>query len=351
MTMPRNPYWTASDASLTYSLMFPPDDVISWNMSTSAYADYSGAVAGTLSSYDTIDFVAFYATAGSSYTALSSGDYQTTLAVFDSSGYLMNFVDGDDIGFYDTYPQDSVVGFVAEYTGWYYFDVFFQNGNFTGGYALAVVEDLYGDGINNTASGGGGGGGGGGTDGNDNFDMVVSGTYYGGLGNDTVFGSAAADSIYGNVDNDYLWADSGNDIVFGGQGYDTVAGGMGDDVVYGNMAEDEVWGDNGNDTLYGGLGNDTLLGIYGDDRLIGNRGDDVLFGHAGYDTFVFNAVSGHDQIWEYSVAEDMIEIQGGLTYSIESYDTNSSLIRFGTDSYVIVLGIGVDVIGAEILIT
>ncbi len=80
-----------------------------------------------------------------------------------------------------------------------------------------------------------------------------------------------------------------NDTMDGGGGKDRVSGDAGNDTLYGEADDDEVSGGVGDDLLYGGAGNDILTGGSGVDWLAGDDGDD---------TYVFDAASGTDAIFD-----------------------------------------------------
>ncbi|WP_299962101.1 FG-GAP-like repeat-containing protein [uncultured Roseobacter sp.] len=92
-------------------------------------------------------------------------------------------------------------------------------------------------------------------------------------------------------------------------------------------------------SLSGDEGNDTLKGWTGDDVLNGGAGDDVLTGGSGADTFVFTAGSGQDVIDDFSLAEDVIRIDGQLP-SFEITDTaDGALLHLGDNDQVLVKGV------------
>ncbi|MGO4706764.1 calcium-binding protein, partial [Microvirga sp. 2MCAF38] len=108
----------------------------------------------------------------------------------------------------------------------------------------------------------------------------------------------------------------GQDTLYGGAGDDNIWAGNGNDVLYGEDGNDFLVGQDGNDYLVGGTGADTLYGGTDDDRLAGGLGNDTLYGEHGRDTFVFdtalNAVSNVDQIIDFNVAEDRIELSRAI---------------------------------------
>ncbi len=116
-------------------------------------------------------------------------------------------------------------------------------------------------------------------------------------GNDTLSGQALGDTISGLA---------GSDDLRGGDGNDSLDGGDGNDALRGQV---------GNDTLLGGAGNEFLDGGDGDDFLNGGNGDDFIVGGAGKDTFFFGASSGQDQISDFFVADDKIQVAASLGFS------------------------------------
>ena len=73
---------------------------------------------------------------------------------------------------------------------------------------------------------------------------------------------------------------------------------------------DTIYGAEGNDTIDAGLGDDVIYGLSGNDILIGGAGNDVLYGGEGADIFKWQAGDyGNDQIMDFTVGEDKIDIQ------------------------------------------
>ena len=156
---------------------------------------------------------------------------------------------------------------------------------------------------------------------------------YGGVGNDFIDGGIGKDVIRGEdgIDfmrgqegndiliggngDDYIWGGDGNDKLYGGamrngetEGNDELYGGAGDDIIWGHEGNDELYGQEGNDRLDGGKGDDILYGGEGDDVLLGGRGNDQIFGGEGADTFLLTHGPGHDQIMDFTLGEDLIEV-------------------------------------------
>ncbi|NEQ35145.1 MAG: hypothetical protein F6K40_01995 [Okeania sp. SIO3I5] len=97
---------------------------------------------------------------------------------------------------------------------------------------------------------------------------------------------------------------AGDDVIFGEELDDTITGGAGKDQLMGLAGDDLLNGGTGNDQLYGAEGNDTFIGGPGDDELTGDRRS----GESVRDTFVFDAGSGSDRIWNFDVANDVIQV-------------------------------------------
>ncbi len=160
-----------------------------------------------------------------------------------------------------------------------------------------------------------------------------SDTLFGADGNDTIIGGGWIDGIVTDVDgvftpleqafsgngNDVLWAGLGNDLVYGASGNDligardgndTVHGGGGDDTIFGGASDhsDQIFGEGGNDQLFSGAGNDTVSGGSGNDLLYDGAGNDHYTGGDGADTFVFASNNGSDQITDFSVVEDALDL-------------------------------------------
>ena len=136
----------------------------------------------------------------------------------------------------------------------------------------------------------------------------------------------------GNALDNNIDAMAGNNSLYGGDGNDLIAAGvdssLGNDTLSGGAGNDTLSGANGNDYLDGGAGNDFLTGDYydpltgyndtliggtGNDTLLGGVGSDTKTGGAGLDSFRFDFTSeGIDTITDFVVADDTIQIYGGL---------------------------------------
>lgn len=146
----------------------------------------------------------------------------------------------------------------------------------------------------------------------------VSGTVFGGLGNDTLSGSKSADRFDGGDGNDVLLGKGGDDELFGGIDDDTLSGGKGADRLFGGDGIDDLNGGADNDRLNGGAGddildgssgNDVLKGGSGQDVLIAGTGNDKLWGGADADMFIFNEDNvGTDRIKDFEDGVDQIDL-------------------------------------------
>lgn len=147
-------------------------------------------------------------------------------------------------------------------------------------------------------------------------------TLRGGAGDDEIHGNEGADDINGGSGNDLLSGDQGDDLISSGTGNDEVRGGAGDDRLRGEAGEDVLDGGEGDDYLAGGSGDDLLSGGIGDDRIVGGTGADEIHGGAGNDeiwggnwsgdnatdTFVFEAGTGRDFVFDFEVNNDLLDL-------------------------------------------
>jgi Ca2+-binding RTX toxin-like protein len=355
--MARNPYWSSYYAGLATTLIANDGTAaVGFGASTSTYYEYEAYTVGYLSSSDTLDFVPVTMEAGSAYTIVSSGSYQTSISVFDSQGYLHLFVDGDDIGASDDYPYDSIIAFEPDSGGTYYVMVGYEYGSYTGSWQMLIARDVGDDGVNsltattttttttttNTVAGTDSGDALVGTSGAD----VMRG--YG--GDDTVTGGDGTDVIYGNQGVDILSGGGGEDTLYGGQnggeltgdpaayrtGTEWLYGNGGNDILYGNFGADVMDGGSGDDTLLGGQDSDTLSGGAGNDSINGNRGDDLMYGGTGSD--LFGDASGNDTIGDFSYSEGDRIVQGSATSSIAD-SSGGALITFQSGNTITLVGV------------
>ena len=80
-------------------------------------------------------------------------------------------------------------------------------------------------------------------------------------------------------------------------------------------------GEAGNDNLWGSNGNDVIDGGTGDDSIFGGTGSDTLTGGTGADIFQFTATSGFDDILDFDITQDSIQ----LYYRAGDDHTNADL--------------------------
>jgi|GEM_PF-1824287 len=130
-------------------------------------------------------------------------------------------------------------------------------------------------------------------------------------------GYATATDGWGNIDlirNVEDIRGTGSDDFIGGDAVANVFNGRsGDDVLEGRGGDDTLLGENGDDLLDGGIGTDILVGDIGNDTLTGGSDNDWMHGGLDADVFVFAAGDGNDSIADFSVGEDALLLQAGLT--------------------------------------
>ncbi|MBV1863097.1 MAG: hypothetical protein KUG74_01555 [Rhodobacteraceae bacterium] len=141
------------------------------------------------------------------------------------------------------------------------------------------------------------------------------------------------DTFYGSSGRDILFADTGNDLMKGNGGRDSLKGQAGADKLVGGSGKDKLFGGNGNDTLDGGSFSDKLFGGNGRDKMIGGKGADLLSGGAHKDTFVFNDISGNDEITDFQVGLDLLKFKTDLEVEATAADGGTSvLLEWGSNS-------------------
>jgi Ca2+-binding RTX toxin-like protein len=129
--------------------------------------------------------------------------------------------------------------------------------------------------------------------GNDKFDNTggtVTGTVFGGFGNDTYTIDSAGVVIR-------ELADEGNDKVVADVSY-TLKGNF-EALVLSGSANIDGNGNGLDNALTGNGGANKLKGAAGDDILAGGRGNDVLTGDGGVDTFEFANQMGKDRVTDF----------------------------------------------------
>lgn len=201
---------------------------------------------------------------------------------------------------------------------------------------LALPNETYGAGGNDTLVGNG-----------------LSNSFFGGTGNDLIYGGAGDDKLWGDAGDDRISGGAGNDSVDGGAGNDFINLGAGDDVgnfsvstgndtLIGGAGHDQIYGSRNDNRLFGGSESDYLNGVFGNDVFFGGAGDDVLvgggdldrvfddldvlFGGAGADIFIFDQDQpGHGAtvmlVVDFSLAEDRLMVTTGPSATLqEAYD-------------------------------
>lgn len=165
-------------------------------------------------------------------------------------------------------------------------------------------------------------------------------------GNNMFEGGAGDDTLNGNGGDDVLWAGFGNDTVLGGKGNDELVGGRGDDALDGGTGKDTVnysldggwrgislnlamgsaedtWGSidtiKNVENVVGSQFDDWIVGDKFANILTGAEGNDILTGGAGADTFVFADGAGKDQINDFSVKEDVLDLRGTSIHSMAEF--------------------------------
>ena len=198
-----------------------------------------------------------------------------------------------------------------------------------------------------------------GTQGNDLLFGTVEDDELQGLGGaDQVDGRAGADLMIGGLGDDRYFVDNAGDVVveLPGEGTDqitteisfTLPDNVEDASAFGStsitltgnaLANFLVAGVGFGDTLDGGAGDDNLLGTEGDDVIIGGPGDDLLRGgdDLGFflDRFIFATGDGNDQILDFEVGLDLIDLSAtGLSFAdLTITDTGpNATITYGTDT-------------------
>lgn len=160
----------------------------------------------------------------------------------------------------------------------------------------------------------------------------------GGSGDDTLRGGGDRDLLVGGGGNDTLIADwdDGSGSVAGGEGYDTLSFDTDAGLIFAftaHTAIEEVHSTLGGGTidarlssvavtLFGNEGNDYLLGGVSNDTLVAGAGSDVMTGGAGADTFVFGERFEIDEIRDFEVGVDKIDLS--------ALDTSYGQLEFGT---------------------
>lgn len=162
---------------------------------------------------------------------------------------------------------------------------------------------------------------------------------YGNQGADSVFGGGGRDTLYGGQGADTVRGDNDEDILYGNKSADTLYGGEDADLLYGGKDDDLVYGNAGDDTLEGNLGDDSLYGGQGNDLISGGSGDDTLAGGDGADRFVLELGGGNDQVTDFTVREDSLVLQGGLSITGAAEDGANTVVTFSDGGALTVIGV------------
>ena len=150
-------------------------------------------------------------------------------------------------------------------------------------------------------------------------------------GKDFIYTGRGDDFALGKGGADYILLGFGDDVALGGKGRDVISGWSGDDHIDGGASHDLVYGSWGNDVVKGGSGNDLVFGGSGDDTVEGGTGRDKLFGGHGSDVFVFNEGDGFDQIRDFNVHDDKIDLSDYGFDSVDDINIGGSWFRARID--------------------
>jgi len=112
------------------------------------------------------------------------------------------------------------------------------------------------------------------------------------------------DPLFDSVDH---FEDGG--YILGSGKRDLLAGRQGDDALEGFAGNDHLKGRDGDDRLFGGFGDDLLEGGAGNDLLQDGSGSDTLVGGQGADIFVMSADGTNDEIRDFEVGVDKIDLR------------------------------------------
>ncbi|MEL7468831.1 MAG: M10 family metallopeptidase C-terminal domain-containing protein [Pseudomonadota bacterium] len=185
-------------------------------------------------------------------------------------------------------------------------------------------------------------------------------------GADVLIGRGGGDRLISGLGDDrhYIYSPGDEVIEFSSQGYDrtysSISFALGahveagtalgtDDIdIAGNDINNWIGGNSGQNVLRGGGGRDRLIGLDGDDTLHGGAGNDVLEGGAGADVFRFASGTGTDNILDFEVGVDTIDVSAlGIAYADMTIidHVHGSLIIWddpgdvGSRGYLVVVGV------------
>lgn len=127
-------------------------------------------------------------------------------------------------------------------------------------------------------------------------------------------GNALDNVLYGDAQKNTLYGNAGQDYLRGGEGDDSLNGGDGNDALQGGAGGDFMLDWSGNALMDGGMGDDGLYAWGGNGVLIGGKGEDNLVSLNGSHVMAFNRGDGEDTVWDYSGADAVLSLGGGIAY-------------------------------------
>ena len=273
----RNPSWSFSDANITLSNYYNDDNFLNSLRLSTPLTKSTEKIGGGLSATDIVDFIPVSLSAGREYMFSAVSTYPVELAIYDTSGYLLEYVDGSDSGLVEGYNQDSIVGFTPLYSGDYLLNV--------GDSATRSYNSYTVMGLDTTVV----------------YSPVVTPPPVSQSESLDGSGSDGFDDISLELVEDSLPLTESSDFlvpIYGGSGSKN----WGSPSSSKNESSDssdsknaptynEVSGSNNADNLSGTTGNDRIDAGGGDDIIQVSGGDDLLSGGAGRDTLKFASVS------------------------------------------------------------
>ncbi len=124
---------------------------------------------------------------------------------------------------------------------------------------------------------------------------ALSGGVYANFERYSVFATNHDDVVVGDAGVNNLWGQGGDDTLYGGDSGDLLGGNDGDDTLYGGNGNDSLYGGAGADVMNGEAGDDTLFVFSGSQAEPFSPGDDQIDGGDGIDTLSFNPTFIGDQ--------------------------------------------------------
>lgn len=288
--MARNPYWTADLARDALTLAYA-DEEYALNMvrNTDPSTSYisSGIYESTLGSNDYMDWISVNLQHGAIYNIAVAGSYLPSLTIYDSSGYLLSYTDGGDLGIDEGNTLDSIVEFTASYTGLHYLTVTWEySQGYFGYYSLGV--DSYNHTpptVNSSPSG----------------QVSISGNAKTG---ETLLASHNLSDADGLGTVSYQWKLNGTNIA--GETSDSLVlnqshlggtisvqasyrdGRGNDESVVSTSTSAVMNGGPTNQSVFGTSSDDSLQAADGDDTFYGSPGNDSINGGDGIDSTIYN---------------------------------------------------------------